>query len=145
MVFFVKGSRSCAIVVAVWFPSSLCPYGYAADPNTFSFPRDEESHCSSLFTSSAFLQTHPQTLWPYLWPSTFWAILPYMWSSIPAPSPTSTLYGKGAWGVSVNGTWLKKCIYIRCLLLHMNLHLWDLVPRGVAWIFCDCCCNVCME
>lgn len=99
-------------MVAVWFPSSLCPYGYVADPNTFSFLWDEESQCSSLFISSTFLQTHPQTLWLYLWPSTFWAILPYMWSSIPAPSPTLTLYGKGTWGMSVNGTWLKKFIYI---------------------------------
>lgn len=30
----------------------------------------------------------------------------------PAPSPTLTLYGKGSWGVSVNGTWLKKFIYV---------------------------------
>lgn len=34
----------------------------------------------------------------------------------PAPSPTLTLYGKGSWGMSVNGTWLKK-IYI-CIYKH---------------------------
>lgn len=65
-----------------------------------------------LFINFLSIQKSPsQTLWSYLWPSTFLIFSSCLTCDRPSqhiPQATGSLFRKGVWRMNVNGTWLKK-------------------------------------
>lgn len=56
-------------------------------------------------------KTPSQTLWSYLWPSTFLIYSSCLTRDRPSqhiPQVTLSLFRKGVWRMNVNGTWFKK-------------------------------------
>lgn len=86
---------------------------FAADLNAFSLLHETcKYHCFFLLFNVLSIQKSPsQTLGSYLWPSTFLtysACLTCDGAAQHIPQVTLSLFRKGVWQMSVNGTWLKK-------------------------------------
>lgn len=68
---------------------------------------------SFLFNFLSIQKPLPQTLWSYLWPSTFWTYFSCLTCDRPSqhiPQAALGLFRNGMWTMNVNGTWLKKKI-----------------------------------